>query len=388
VRALVFDGLRQVRHASVPDPGLRAPTDAIVRVERAAICGSDLHAYRGNETGLDPGTVMGHELAGEVVEAGAGVRRFPPGARVVSPFSTSCGECWYCRTGLTARCTAGQLFGWVAGGAGLQGAQAEYVRVPLADSTLVTAPPDLPLEIALLAGDVLATGFHGAELAAAAPGRVVAVVGCGAVGLMAVVGARALGAERVFALDPVRERLELAERLGAEPLALGEEAGSAARVGGSGGAGDRGTGGGCGNSRERGDGRNPRDRGDEARHAVLAATGGRGADGVIEAVGSPAATRLAFELVRPGGILAAVGVHTEARLAFSPGEAYDKNLTYRAGRAPARAALERMLDIARSGRFDLGAVLTHRLPLAEGPRAYGIFDERREGCIKVLLVPG
>jgi threonine dehydrogenase-like Zn-dependent dehydrogenase len=349
LQALIFDGPHQIRHATVADPEMRLPTDVIVRVERAAICGSDLHVYRGHETGIDAGTTMGHEFAGEVIEAGAAVRRFRRGARVVCPFTTSCGECWYCRAGLTSRCAAGQLFGWVAGGAGLQGAQAEYVRVPLADSTLAPAPPDLPLEIALLAGDVLATGFHGAELAAAAPGRVVAVVGCGAVGLKAIAGAVALGAERVFALDAVAERLGLARRLGGEPLALDAA---------------------------------------EARQAVLEATGGRGADGVVEAVGSPEATRRAFDLVRPGGTLAAVGVHTEPRLAFSPGEAYDKNLTYRAGRAPARALLERMLAIARSGRFDLGAVISHRLPLADGARAYEMFDQRRDGCTKVLLAPG
>ncbi len=350
MQALVFEGPHDVRHARVADPELRAATDVIVRVERAAICGSDLHAYRGLETGLDPGTTLGHELAGVVVEAGAAVRRFPAGARVVCPFTTSCGDCWYCRAGLTSRCTGGQLFGWVANGTGLEGAQAQLVRVPLADTTLVEAPPDLPLEIALLAGDVLATGFHGAQLAGAAPAQVIAVVGCGAVGLMAVVGALALGAERVFAIDSVVERRALAHHMGAEPLAL---AGTA-----------------------------------ELCHTVREATGGRGADAVVEAVGSAAATRLAFDLVRPGGTLAAVGVHTERHLAFAPGEAYDKNLTYRAGRAPVRALLARMLALASSQRFDLGAILTHRLPLAAGAAAYAMFDQHRDGCTKVVLLPG
>jgi threonine dehydrogenase-like Zn-dependent dehydrogenase len=355
LRALIFEGVRRVSEASVADPALHAATDAIVRVRAAGICGSDLHVYGGRETGLDAGTVMGHELAGEVVEVGAAVRRVRRGQLVVSPFSTSCGECWYCRAGLSSRCAAGQLFGWVAGGLGLHGAQAEYVRVPLADSTLVPSPPALPMEIALLAGDVLATGCHGAELAGAAPGRVIAVIGCGAVGLMAAVGALAAGAERVFALDPVAERLALARHLGAEPLAVGAGAEGITA---------------------------------DARSAVLAATDGRGADGVVEAAGTPEATRLALALVRPGGTLAAVGVHTEAQLAFSPSEAYDKNLTYRTGRTPARATMERMLALAGSGRFDLAAVISHRLPLAAGPRAYEIFDQRREGCIKVVLLPG
>jgi threonine dehydrogenase-like Zn-dependent dehydrogenase len=291
---------------------------------------------------------MGHEFAGTVVAAGAGVRRFRSGDLVASPFTTSCGACFYCRSGLTSRCLSGQLFGWVEKGRGLHGAQAELVRVPLADSTLVPVPEGTPAELALLAGDVLATGWFGAESAGVAPGVVAAVVGCGPVGLMAVIAARELGAERIFALDAVPERLALASRYGAEPVDLG--------------AGD-------------------------ATARIRDATEGRGPDAVVEAVGSADATRLAFDLVRPGGTLAAVGVHTESRLAFRPGEAYDKNLTYRAGRAPARRFIERLLPLVQSGRYDLGALISHRLPLADGPRGYDLFDRRLEGCTKVMLLP-
>jgi threonine dehydrogenase-like Zn-dependent dehydrogenase len=347
VKALVFDGVRQVRHAHAPDPGLREPEDVIVRVRAAAICGSDLHVYRGKETGLDAGTVMGHEFAGEVVEAGAGVTAFRPGDLVVSPFTTSCGSCFYCRAGLTARCVRGQLFGWVEQGRGLHGAQAELVRVPLTDTTLVAVPEGAPLEQALFAGDVLATGWFGAESAGIGPGSTVAVVGCGPVGLMAVIAARELGAERVFALDAVSERLTLAEQFGAEPLDVQKS---------------------------------------DPIEILREATEGRGADAVVEAVGSPEATRLAFGLVRPGGTIAAVGVHTEPHLAIAPGEAYDKNLTYRAGRAPARAYMEKLLPLVRSGKYDLGALISHRLPLAEGPRGYDLFDRRLEACTKVVLI--
>lgn len=349
MKAVVFEDVRRVACATVPDPVLLDAGDAIVRVRAAAICGSDLHVYRGQEIGLDGGTVMGHELAGEVVEAGAGVARFRAGDLVVSPFTTSCGACFYCRLGLTARCVRGQLFGWVQEGRGLHGVQAEYVRVPLADSTLVGVPEETPPEEALLAGDVLATGWFGAESAGAGPGKVVAVVGCGPVGLMAAVAARELGAERVFAIDSLPDRLALAERWGAEPVDFRQE--------------------------------DPRDR-------VLDATEGRGADAVVEAVGTPQASRLAFDLVRPGGTLAAVGVHTEHHLAFAPGEAYDKNLTYRAGRCPARAYMDRLLPLIRSGRYDLGALISHRLTLEEGPRGYDLFDRRVEGCTKVVLFPG
>lgn len=347
MKALVFDGVRQVGYATVPDPGIREPGDVLVKVRVAAVCGSDLHVYRGLETGLDAGTVMGHEFVGEVVEAGPGAQGFRRGDLVVSPFTTSCGECFYCRSGLTARCVRGQLFGWVEQGKGLQGAQAELVRVPLSGSTLVRIPEDTPLEQALFAGDILSTGWFGAEMAGAGPGSSLAVVGCGPVGLMAVIAGRELGAERIFALDSVPERLALAERFGAEPVDVQQDALSIVRE----------------------------------------ATGGRGVDSVIEAVGSPAAARLAFDLVRPGGTLAAVGVHTEPHLAIAPGEAYDKNLTYSTGRSSARRYMEKLLSLIQSRRYDLGSLISHRLSLAEGPRGYDLFDRRLEGCTKVVLLP-
>jgi len=348
MKALVFENIRKVACSTVPDPSLVDPGDAIVRVRAAAICGSDLHVYRGLETGLDAGTVLGHELAGEVVEAGSGVARFRPGDLVVSPFTTSCGGCFYCRLGLTGRCVRGQLFGWVEEGRGLHGVQAEYVRVPLADSTLVAVPEGTPPELALFAGDILATGWFGAESAGAAPGKCVAVVGCGPVGLMAVIAARELGAERIFAIDALPDRLALAARWGAEPVDYQAE--------------------------------DPIGR-------IQEETGGRGADAVVEAVGTPQASRLAFDLVRPGGTIAAVGVHVEAHLAFAPGEAYDKNLTYRAGRCPARAYMDRLLPLVQSGRYDLSALISHRLPLDQGPDGYDLFDRRVPGCTKVVLLP-
>lgn len=347
MRALTFRAVGRLAVEEVPDPRLVDPGDAVVRVRLAAICGSDLHPYRGREVGLDAGTVMGHELVGEVVEVGADVR-LRPGAVVVSPFTTSCGECFYCARGLTARCERGQLLGWVEQGRGLHGAQAELVRVPLADSTLVEVPPGAPEDEALLAGDVLSTGFFCAELGGAAPGRVVAVVGAGPVGLCAAVAARELGAERVFAFESVPERLDLARAFGATPADVSAP---------------------------------------DHREPLLEATGGRGADVVLECVGSPGATRAAWELARPGATIAAAGVHTETSLAFTPGEAYDKNLTYRAGRCSARAVMDRTLPLVAEGRLGLAGLLSHRLPLEEGPRGYEIFENRLEGCTKVLLIP-
>lgn len=234
---------------SVPEPTLLEPTDALVRVEVAGLCGSDLHVFRGHEQGLDPGTVMGHELLGEIVATGSSVTRFRVGDRVVSPFSTACGNCFFCRRDLPSRCERGQLFGWVESGRGLEGCQAEFVRVPLADTTLVAVPAGVPGEEALLAGDVLATGWYGAAAGGVGAGSTVAVVGCGAVGVLAVAAAGELGAARVFAIDPAEDRHSLAARFGGEPTAL-----------------------------------------EGAVERVRDLTDGRGVDVVVEAVGSVAAT--------------------------------------------------------------------------------------------------
>jgi threonine dehydrogenase-like Zn-dependent dehydrogenase len=346
VRAITFHAPHDLRCDTVRDPRIEESRDAIVRVERSAICGSDLHVWHGRET-VDPGTVMGHELTGRVEAVGDAVRGLEAGDRVVSPFTTSCGACFFCDRGLTARCEHGALFGWISGGRGLAGAQAEWVRVPLADATLVRLPDDLTPDAALLLADVLPTGWHGARLADVEPGVVAVVVGCGAVGLAAVAACRERGAARVFAVDRVRERLAAAQRLGAEALDGAPEATIA---------------------------------------AVRDATAGRGADAVIEAVGAPAASTLAFDLVRAGGSVAIVGVHHEGSFELSPARAYDLNLTLRTGRCPARALIPEVLPLLRR-RPELASLVTHRTGLADAPAAYARFDRREDGCIKVALDP-
>jgi threonine dehydrogenase-like Zn-dependent dehydrogenase len=345
VRALTFRGIQDIRYEDVPDPRIEAPGDALVRIECAGLCGSDLHVYHGRETGIDPGTVMGHEFVGRVVETGPDAAALD-GRRVVAPFTTACGRCFYCLRGLSARCTAGALFGWVQEGAGLQGGQAEFVRVPLAASTLVAIDDDLPARSALLLADVLPTGWHVARMGEVGPDSVVVVLGCGPIGLAAVVSAVELKARRVFAIDAVAERLALAERFGAEPL----------------------------------------HRDSDSAGVVRDATEGRGADAVLEAIGSEAAGRLAFDLVRPGGVVSIVGVHHESRFAFSPVEAYDRNLTLRIGRCPARSLMEELRGFL-TRREDVGAIVTHELPLAEGAEAYRRFDLKQDGCIKVAFTP-
>lgn len=347
MHALTFHGVHTIHHETVPDPGIVGVGDAIVRVERAGLCGSDLHVWHGRETGIDDGTVMGHELVGHVVAIGPAVRRHAVGARVVAPFSTCCGRCFYCARGLSARCPEGALLGWVQDGRGLEGAQAELVRVPHADASLVAVDAELPAELALLLADVVPTGWHLARLGNVGAGGIAVVLGCGPIGLAAVIAAREQGAERVFAVDAVAERLALASRFGAEPLALGGDVAAAVRV----------------------------------------ATEGRGADAALEAVGSAEASRLAFDLVRPGGVVAIAGVHHEARFAFSPVAAYDKNLTLHIGRAPARSYMDELLPLLRR-RPELAAIVTHVRPLAEGAAAYQAFDRKLDGCIKVAFALG
>ena len=359
MRAITFQAVETLAYQNVPDPTVDAPTDVVVAVTAAGVCGSDLHPYFGREVGLDRGTVMGHEFVGRVAEVGSAVTTLETGDRVVAPFTTSCGACFHCRSGLTARCERGELFGWVEDGVGLHGGQAERVRVPLADTTLVPVPEALPDDaVALLAGDILSTALFGADLAGVVEGDLVAVVGCGPVGLLAVRAVLERGAREVVAVDRVPARLELAERFGATPAPLG-------------GGGDEAVA-----------------RSSAGPLAVVRDRSlGRGADRVIEAVGSPEATRTAADLVRTGGSLAALGVHTEPHLAIPPGEIYDRNLRYAGGRCPARHYLPEALSLARRDAELLTGLISHRLPLSDGVEAYRMFAERRGGCTKVVLTP-
>ncbi len=347
MQAIIFQEKKTLACEQVAEPEILTPEDAIVRVAVTAICGSDLHVYHGRETGLDPGTVMGHEFVGEVVAVGKNVRHFRSGERVFSPFFSACGRCFFCRHDLSCRCERGHLFGWVEQGRGLQGVQAEFVRVPLADTTLSRIPGDITWEEALLLCDILPTGFFCADMATTPPGQHYAVIGCGPVGLLSILGLRELGAASVFAIDLLPERLALAAQFGAIPLNASEPAGEWLRE----------------------------------------KTGRPGVDGVLEVVGNAAAQKLAYELVRPGGIIATVGVHTRPHFAFSPVDLYNKNLTYKTGRCPVQRYLPRLIPLVQQKKYDFSAIFSHRLPLQEGVEGYRIFDQKRDHCTKVLLYP-
>jgi len=307
-----------------------------------------LHPYHEREQGLQHGTVMGHEFVGEVVEIGSEVKTIKKGMTVFSPFTTNCGECFYCKKGLTCRCLNGQLYGWIGHSGGLHGGQAEFVRVPLADSTLLELPEGVSEKEALLLGDIFSTGYFCAEKAEIEPNGTYAVIGCGPVGLMAIAGVLDCDAEKIFAIDAVPARLELAKKFGATPINFSHQS---------------------------------------AINVLKEATDGRGADAVLEVVGSEAAGRSAFDLVRPGGIISTVGVHTEKHIGFSPVEAYDKNITYKIGRCPARYYMEKLIPLVQSKKYDIAAVFTHEMRLSEGIEGYRMFDKKEGGCLKIALRP-
>jgi threonine dehydrogenase-like Zn-dependent dehydrogenase len=348
LKAITFRGKQQVEYESIEDPSILNPTDAIVRVTCCAICGSDLHVYHEHEKGIDHGTAMGHEFVGEIVEIGHEVRNLHKGDSVMTPFTTNCGHCYYCQSGLTCRCIHGQLYGWREKGKGLHGGQAEFVRVPMAATTLKKIPEGITLEEGLMLGDILSTGFFCAHQAEIKPKNIYAVVGCGPVGLMAILGACEFGAEKVYAIDTVPERLAMAQRFGAIPLNASIE---------------------------------------NATAVLKEATEGRGADGVMEAVGSSTTLKLGYELVRPGGILSAVGVCNDEHLPFSPVQAYDKNLTYKVGRCPARFMMEKLIPVVQQKKYDLTSIISHRMKLSEGVYGYDIFANKKDNCLKVVLTP-
>jgi threonine dehydrogenase-like Zn-dependent dehydrogenase len=236
------------------------------------------------------------------------------------------------------------LFGWRSDGVGLHGGQAERVRVPLADGTLKPVPAGLSAEAALLLGDNFSTACYCADMAGIQPDGVTVVIGCGSVGVLGIIAATLAGARTIVAVDPVPERRARAAALGAVAMAPGP---------------------------------------DVAR-TVAALGHGRGADSVMEFVGLPAAQRLAWEVLRPGGVMAVIGCHTSA-FAFSPSEAYDKNLTYRTGRCPARHYMERLTERVMQDLPHITQVVTHRFAPSDCVRAYDVFAHQRDGCVKAVF---
>lgn len=344
MKAVTFQEPGSVRVEERPEPELESPGDAVVRIEATGVCGSDLHIFHGRVK-IEPGFIIGHELVGTVVAAGERVTRIAPGDRVVGCFHVACGGCWACLRGWYHKCERSRTFGHGAALGGLPGTQAELALVPHADLCLRRVPDGMPAEVAMFAGDVMGTAYHAVADAGLRPGDRAAVIGLGPVGLCAVQAALAAGAIEVFAIDTVQDRLEVARALGARPLHVSE---------------------------------------DDPRTEVKRATGGRGADACIEAVGHPDALELAIRLARNCGTVSAIGVYAE-RCEVHMGLAWIKSLTLRTGQANVIAHIDTVLDLMAAGKLDPSPLVTHHMPLDSAPEAYAIFDRRE--ALKIILEP-
>lgn len=353
MRAAVYHGPCDVRIEDVPDARIEDPFDVVVRMMTASMCGSDLYLYQGEvEELVAPGhTTLGHEICAEVVEVGPSVARFSPGDRVTFPYSVSCGTCFFCREGQTAHCqtTGGAIFGFGVAFGDLGGSQAEYVRVPLADSHLELVPEDIDDEAALF----LSCNLPGAITAVAAadiqPTDTVAVIGCGPTGLLALELAQQRTSAQVLALDSVAFRLGRAGELGARAVDVA---------------------------------------GDPVQDIVAEATRGRGVDKVIEFAGRGDAFTTAVTITRPGGTISGGGVYLEREHPVSLFDMFFKNLQIRLnGFANAKTAQWRAIQALQQGVIDPVSVVTHRVSLAELPGAAVSFAARQEGFLKMVIRP-
>jgi 2-desacetyl-2-hydroxyethyl bacteriochlorophyllide A dehydrogenase len=344
MRAVTFQAPGEVRVEDVAEPELLEASDAIVRIEASGVCGSDLHIYHGRVQ-IEPGFTIGHEYVGTVIAAGERVSELSVGDRVLGCFQTACGHCFFCRRGWFHKCDSSRTFGHGAALGSLQGTQAEQALVPNAELVLRRIPEGMSDDVALFAGDVMGTGYHAVVDSGLRPGDVAAVLGLGPVGLCAVQAARAVGASQVIAVDSVPERLSMAESFGALPVHLSEG---------------------------------------DPRAAVREATGGRGADVCIDAVGDPRALELALRLTRKCGTVQTIGVYAE-RCEVHMGLLWIKALRLCSGHANVIGHLDSVLAMMASGQLDPAPLVTNHMPLEEAPEAYRLYDRRE--ALKIVLRP-
>ena len=327
-----------------PAPKIQQPGDAVVRVTLSTICTSDLHIMRGAVPRAKSETILGHEFVGVVEETGSEVTSLKPGDRVAANCITFCGECWFCRRGFINNC---EKCGWELG-CRIDGCQAEYCRVPFAEQGLTRIPEGVSDEEALFVGDILSSGYFGAELCEIRPGDTIAVIGAGPVGLCAMECARLFGAARVIGLEPDPFRRKLAKERGLADFVV-----------------------------------NPLK--ENAEEAVLSLTKGRGADGVIEAAGTPASFEMAWKIARPNSVVALVAMYEEEQRLPLP-KMYGKNLIFKTGGVDA-VHCGTLLDLIAARRLSTDFLITHKAPLNCILEGYSVFGERRENCLKWAVSP-
>jgi threonine dehydrogenase-like Zn-dependent dehydrogenase len=353
MNAAVFRGVNDLRLEAIPIPKA-GPGEAIVRITMTTICGTDVHILKG-EWAVEPGRVLGHEPVGVIHELGPGVEGYEIGDRVLVGAITPCGTCYYCLHGQSAQC-AGVHNHWVPGGGwrlgnSIDGVQADFYRVPYAQANLTKIPDDLTDEQVVLLADIASTGISASEKAGVTIGDVVVVFAQGPIGLCATAGARLKGASYVIAVDGIPERLEMAQRMGADEVI---------------------------NFREQ-----------DPIEAVRRATEGRGADVAIEALGTPATFESCLRSLRPGGTLSSLGIYS-GKLAI-PTDAFVGGLGDHAivtTLCPGgKERMRQLMEMVRHGRLDLTPLLTHRYALGDIIEAYDLFSHQRDGVLKVAITP-
>lgn len=343
MKAVVLKEVHYLALEEVPEPEIQYPTDAIVRVTTTTICGSDIHIKHGMMPWIRPGTIIGHEFVGTIEETGSEVKRFRPGDRVAAAAATWCGVCSECRRGYVTYCSNGGIW---SDKPGLDGAQAEYIRVPFADRCLTPIPDSVPDDQAVFIGDIFSTGFHAAYEGGIKPGDTVAVFGCGPVGICALISAQLFGAKEVFCIDLLDNRLALAKQYGGHPLD--------AKAG-------------------------------DVAERIKECTNGVGADVVIEAIGNTKTLRQALSCVRRSGTVSVVGLFSET-VELPVQELGFYGVTVKMGLVQP-VWMDRLMGLVESKRVDLTPLATHRFSLSDAMKAYEVFESHPEQCLKVLLKP-
>jgi len=344
MKALVYNGPNKIALEDVPVPKIIEPDDAIVRITTSTICGTDIHIWHGGVPQVQTPRILGHEFVGEVVEVGPAVRNSKVGDKVAVSCVTQCGECFYCLRGTYSQCETGSwIFGYM-----IDGCQAEYVRVPHANLGMFKIPEGLTEEDVLFVGDILSTGYMGAENASIEPGDTVAVMGSGPVGMCAMATARLWGPAQIIAVDMDESRLERALKNGIADIAL-----------------------------------NPKKV--NVPEAIKELTQGRGADRTIEAVGVKGTYELALNSVRAGGNVSILGVFEEPQI-LAMNELWIKNLTIRMGLVNANR-IPQLLNLIKAKKIDMNFLITHRAPLNEILKGYDVFGNKKDDCLKWVITP-